>query len=95
MEIEIEGEYSSQTFTQASNVIHNYKAICERRNVHYADAFLWGDMTAEEFQKVQCAPSPVQVFSFFKYSMSGFHKEKMLTLVMLPSLSLPMQMLCL
>lgn len=50
-EMKLYAEYIS--LQPAINIIHNFKRACEERNLDYADAFLSGDMTAEEYMKVR------------------------------------------
>lgn len=44
--------YYSKEYAKAVDVIHNFKGRCEARNVNYADAFLSGDMAADEYETV-------------------------------------------
>lgn len=42
----------SDKHAQAMDAIYNFKSGCKAENVDYADAFLTGDMTAEEYKEV-------------------------------------------
>jgi hypothetical protein len=48
----VSAQYASEEFKTHEDTIHNFKDACEERNVDYADAFLSGYMTAEEYHKV-------------------------------------------
>jgi hypothetical protein len=52
-ERDIYKQYMSDEHTQATDAIYNFKSACEARSTHYADAFLVGNMTPEEYKKVQ------------------------------------------
>lgn len=48
--------YMSEEHAEAADAIQNFKRSCEARNVDYADAFLCGDLTVEEYKKVHINP---------------------------------------
>lgn len=52
-EAQIFSAYSSGDYNKHAAYVRNFKAACEARGIFYADAFLTGDMTAEEFAKVR------------------------------------------
>jgi hypothetical protein len=51
-ETETYEKYMSAEHQGAIAVVHDFKARCEERGVHYADAFLSGDMTPTEYKEV-------------------------------------------
>lgn len=51
-ETEINEKYMSAEHQGAIAAVHDFKSRCEEREVHYADAFLSGDMTPTEYKEV-------------------------------------------
>jgi hypothetical protein len=49
---DVSARYNSEAYREHEDAIRNFKRICEERKVDYADAFLTGYMTAQEYKKV-------------------------------------------
>eukprot|EP00243_Klebsormidium_subtile_P009826 TRINITY_DN503_c0_g1_i1.p1 TRINITY_DN503_c0_g1~~TRINITY_DN503_c0_g1_i1.p1 ORF type:complete len:406 (+),score=47.02 TRINITY_DN503_c0_g1_i1:254-1471(+) len=61
-ESQIDTAYSSGEYKKHVAHVHNFRAACNDRGVDYADALLTGDMTAEEYRKVEAAKAHLKSF---------------------------------